>query len=139
MSRSPKFIAALVASAALAVTGIAAAASVGPTHVTVDVAPSLVAGDTAPFDVAGVKAIRRGKAIPRGYVLIGRQVTIKRGKHAAGAMLFFKCPDGKRLKSFATTGRAGFSAHQNYVNRRQTYVGSFMGRDATGAVYAVCR
>jgi hypothetical protein len=139
MRTSLKFFAALATTAAIGITGIAAAAPVGPTLVTVEPAAALSAGDTSPFDVPGVKAIRRGKAIPAGYVLIGQKVTIKRGKIPAGASLFFKCPGNKRLKSFATTGKAGFSAYQNYVNHRQTYIGSFMARDATGTVYAVCR
>jgi hypothetical protein len=138
--RTPsKSIAALAAAAALGVTGIAGAASDAPTQVTVEPVATLTAGDTAPFDAAGVKAIRRGKPIPRGYVMIGQKVTIKRGKIPAGATLFFKCPDGKRLKTFGTTGRAGFTAYRNYVNHRQTYVASYSGSDATGIVYAVCR
>jgi hypothetical protein len=139
MSRSLKLIAALAATAVLAVTAIAAAASGAPTQVTVSAVPSLVAGDTSPFHVPGVQAIRRGKPIPAGYVLVGRRVAIKRGKHAAGAMLFFRCPDRRRLKSFATRGQAGFLSINDYVNHRQTYVGSMMTRDATGTVYAVCR
>ncbi|MGI9097167.1 MAG: hypothetical protein ACR2H2_01510 [Solirubrobacteraceae bacterium] len=139
MRTSSKSIAALAAAAALAIPGIAGAASDGPTQVTVEPVPTLKAGATAPFDAAGVRAIRRGKPIPSGYVLIGQKVTIKRGTIPAGATLFFKCPDGKRLKTFGTTGRAGFTAYRNYVNHRQTYVSSYSGRDATGTVYAVCR
>lgn len=139
MRTASKSIAALAAAAALGVTGIAGAASSGPTQVIVEPAATLKAGDKAPFDAPGVRVIRRGKPIPAHYVLVGRKVTIKRGKIPAGATLFFKCPDGKRLKTFATTGRAGFTAYRNYVNHRQTYVSSYSGRDATGTVYAVCR
>jgi len=138
--RTPsKSIAALAAVAALGTTGIAGAAPDGPTQVTVEPVPTLKAGDTAPVDAAGVKAIRRGKPIPSGYVLIGQKVTVKRGKIPAGANLFVKCPDGKRLKTFGTTGRAGFIAYRNYVNHRQTYVASYSASDATGTIYAVCR
>jgi hypothetical protein len=132
-------ITALAATAALATSATAVAAVDGPTQVTVEPAAALIAGDIAPFDAPGVKVIRRGKAIPAGYVLLGQKVTIKRGKLAAGASLFFKCPAGKRLKSFATTGDAGFSARQTYVNHRQTYVDSVRNIDAIGVVYAVCR
>jgi len=104
-----KSIAALAATAAVGIAGIAVAAPEGPTQVTVEPAASLMAGDRAPFDAAGVKAIRRGKPIPTGYVLIGQKVTIKRGKLPAGATLFFKCPGDKRLKTFATTGQAASS------------------------------
>jgi hypothetical protein len=139
MRTSSKSIAALAATAAIGITGIAAAAPEGPTLVTVEPAPTLNAGDKAPFDAAGVKAIRRGKPIPAGYVLIGQKVTIKRGKIPAGATLFFKCPGTKRLKTFGTIGRAGFLANRDYVDHRQTYISSYSGRDATGTVYAVCR
>jgi hypothetical protein len=134
-----KSIAAITVTAALGVGAVADAAGDAPTQVTVQPVASITAGATSPFDVPGVKAIRRGKAIPAGYVLIGRQITIKRGEVAAGASLFFRCPDGKRLKSFATTGRAGFSSHGSYVGHRQTYVDSFSSRDAVGNLYAVCR
>lgn len=131
-------IAAAAAAATLGISGIAAAAD-GPTQVVVESVPTLTAGATAPFDAPGVKAIRRGKAIPSGYVLIGRTVTIKRGELAAGATLFFRCPGTKRLKTFGVTGDAGFGAIQDYVNHRQTYVTSFRATDSIGTVYAVCR
>lgn len=139
MRTSSASIAALAAAAAIGITGIAAAAPEAPTQVTVEPAVTLTAGTKAPFDAPGVRAIRRGKPLPAGYVLIGQKVTIKRGKIPAGASLFFKCPDGKRLKTFGTIGRAGFRADRDYVDRRQTYISSFSGRDATGTVYAVCR
>ena len=139
MRTSLKGISALAATAALAVSATAVAATNGPTQVTVEPVAALTAGDISPFDAPGVRAIRRGKAIPAGYVLPGQKVTIKRGQLAAGASLFFKCPGTKRLKSFATTGTAGFSARQTYVNHRQTYLDSFRNVDAIGVVYAVCR
>jgi hypothetical protein len=139
MRTSSKSIAALAAAAAIAISGIAVAAPEGPTQVTVEPAPTLTAGTRAPFDAAGVKAIRRGKPIPAGYVLIGQKVSVKRGKLPAGASLFFKCPDGKRLKTFGTIGYGGFRADRDYVDHRQTYISSFSGRDSTGTIYAVCR
>jgi hypothetical protein len=120
-------------------TGFAGAASDGPTQITVQPAVTLEAGSIAPFNAAGVKAIRRGNPIPRGYVLIGQTVTIKVGKVPAGASLDFICPDRKRLQTFGTTGRAGFTAtDRNYPNHRRTVVDSYAG-NGTGAVYAVCR
>jgi len=74
-----------------------------------------------------------------GYVLNGQTVTIKVGDAPAGASLIFLCPDHKRLKTFGTTGRAGFRAvDPNYVNHRRTIVDSYAG-NGTGTVYAVCR
>jgi len=136
---SSKWITALAATAGLAMAAAAVAAVEGPTQVSVEPVAALTAGDRSPFDVPGVKAIRRGKAIPSGYVLLGQKVTIKRGKLAAGASLFVKCPAGKRLKSFATTGAAGFVARRPYFNHRQAYIESFRNVDAIGVVYAVCR
>jgi hypothetical protein len=136
---SSRPIAALAAAVAAGISGIASAAPEGPTQVTVEPAPTLTAGATAPFDAAGVKAIRRGKPIPAGYVLIGQRITIKRGAVPAGATLFFKCPDGKRLKTFDTSGTAGGTAYYEYRNHRQTYISSFSNFDATGTLYAVCR
>jgi hypothetical protein len=139
MRASVKCITALAATGALAMSATAVAAPAGPTQVTVEPAATLTAGDIAPFDAPGVKTIRRGKAIPKGYVLLGQKVTIKRGKLTAGASLFFRCPAAKVLKSFATTGEAGFSARTTYVNHRQTYIDSVRNVDATGVVYAICR
>jgi hypothetical protein len=142
MLTSSKCVAALATVASIGVVGVvgvAAAAFDGPTQITVEPAASLTAGEKSPFDVAGVKAIRRGKAIPAGYVLPGLKVTIKRGKVAAGASLHFKCPDAKRLKSFATDGQAGFTSRQTYVNHHEAWVESFRTRDGSGIVYAVCR
>lgn len=139
MHTPSKSIAALAAAAALGTTGIALAASDGPTQITVEPAKTLTAGAVAPFDAAGVKAIRRGKPIPAGYVLIGQTVTIKTGKVPAGASLMFRCPGDKRLKSFGTIGRAGFSAvDRNYGGHHRTNIDSYAG-DGTGTVYAVCR
>lgn len=139
MRRSSRSIAALVAAVALGGIGTAHAASDGPTQITVEPAATLKAGDIAPFNAAGVKVIRRGKPIPAGYVLIGQTVTIKVGKAPAGASLTFTCPDRKRLRTFGTTGRAGFTAtDRNYPNHRRTVVDSYAG-NGTGTVYAVCR
>jgi hypothetical protein len=136
----------LTAAALAAIAGFAgptsALAQDGPTSVTVQPQTRLVAGQTAPFDAPGVRGIRRGRAIPAGYVLVGQRVTIVRGRNLAGAALSFRCPGGKRLKTFGVVGRAGFSATRNYLNRRQTIVVSLpSGRDtrSTGTIYAVCR
>ena len=139
MRTSTKSVATLAVIATIGFAGLAAAAFSGPTQITVEHAVSLKAGDKSPFDAAGVKAIRRGKPIPAGYVLPGLKVTIKRGKVAAGASLHYLCPDNKRLKSFATVGQAGFASRQTYLNHRSAWVESFRTRDGSGILYAVCR
>jgi hypothetical protein len=137
-----KTIPALVVAAALAAGGVGIAADTA-TQLTVEPVASLQAGDTAPFDAAGVKAIRRGKPIPAGYVLVGQKVTNTRGQAGAGAALYFRCPGAKRLKTFGTTGeRALAAADQAYVDHRSTWVRSAPGKKGEpviGTAYAVCR
>ena len=137
-----KTIAAVVAVAALAAGGVSIAADTA-TQIAVEPVAALKAGDTSPFDAAGVKAIRRGKAIPSGYVLVGQKVTNTRGQTSTGAALYFRCPDNKRLKTFGTTGdRALAAADRPYVDHKSTYVRSapgIKGQTVTGIAYAVCR
>lgn len=133
---------AVLGSAALLLGASTALAAQGPTEITVDPATTVKAGEKSPFDAPGVRAIRRGKPIPKGYVLVGRKVQVKRGKNAAGAALPFRCPGTKRLRTFGLTGRAGFVAPRDYVGHRSTIVISLpSGRlsRASGTVYAVCR
>ena len=128
--------------AAVAGAGVAVAAD-GATDIKVTAAPTLGAGQTAPFDAAGVKAVRRGRPIPAGYLLVGQTVDIQRGAKSAGAALTFRCPGTKRLRTFVVVGNAGFSAvDRNYPGHRQTAVMSFPPprlAHSTGTVYAVCR
>jgi hypothetical protein len=144
MTTHRRLAAALGCLAAVAAAGTGAAvAADGATQIEVRAAPTLGPGQTAPFDAAGVKAIRRGKPIPAGYRLIGRQVDITRGASAAGAALTFRCPQGKTLRTFGTIGNAGFTAtSRTYPGHRQTTIVSFAPpqlQRATGTVYAVCR
>jgi hypothetical protein len=132
----PRLIAALTAVAIIAGgTGTALAQQEGDVTVTVAPKTTLMPGDTSPFDAPGVHAIRRGQDIPSGYRIIGREVS--GGGHGVGAAIRFTCPDHKRLKTFATTGKAGFRATSDYVNHRSTIIDS-IGR-GDGTVYAVCR
>ena len=141
MSKSSRIVAAVCSVAVLAGTGAASAAD-GSSQITVHAPMQLKAGQTAPFDAPGVKAIRRGKPIPAGYVLVGQQVDVSRGAKTSGAALRFTCPDAKRLKTFGVTGHAGFFAPQNYGDHRTANIMSFPPphlRQASGTVYAVCR
>jgi hypothetical protein len=142
MSKTARIIAVACALALLAGAGAAIAAD-GSSQITVHAPTQLRAGQTAPFDAPGVKAIRRGKPIPRGYQLIGQQVQITRGAKTAGAALLFRCPQGKTIRTFGVVGNAGFSAvDRNYPGHRQTTIVSFPPpriATATGTVYAVCR
>ena len=148
MTNRTRLIAAAGCVAALGGSGVAMAQDgTTPTRVAVTDAPTLTAGQTAPFDAPGVRVIRRGKPIPRGYVLVGQTVDITRGTRggnakSAGAALSFRCPGTKRLRTFGVVGNAGFSAPTDYVRHRQAFVFSFAPprlQHATGTVYAVCR
>ena len=137
--------AAMAATVALAAGGTALAATGGsdaPTTVTVTPAPTLQAGTIAPFDAPGVRAIRRGKPIPSGYVLTGFKIKVDRGAKMAGAALRFACPDGKRLRTFGVTGHAGFASDGHYVDHKVAWVTSTpsaANAGSEGTLYAVCR
>jgi hypothetical protein len=137
-----KTIAATVAVAAVAAGGVSIAADTA-TQITVEPVASLSAGDIAPFDAAGVKAIRRGKAIPAGYVLVGQKVVNTRGTLGAGAAMYFRCPDGKRLRTFGATGtRSLATIDRGYVGHKATWARSApgtKGETVSGTAYAVCR
>jgi hypothetical protein len=150
-TRTTTIVAAALAAAALGAGGTALAATAGddaqPTTVAVSPAPTITAGTIAAFDAPGVKAIRRGKAIPAGYVLVGYRIQIHRGTKMAGAALRFACPDGKRLRSFGLIGHAGFAAERDYVGHKVTWIMSTPGMntpegrltDADGTLYAICK
>lgn len=141
MSKSRRIIAAAGAVALLAGAGAALAAD-GDNTITVAPPTQITAGHKAPFDAPGVKAIRRGKLIPKGYVLVGQKVSITRGAHLAGAALKFTCPDDKVLKTFGVTGHAGFLALRDYPDHHTTDIISYPPphlKQASGTVYAVCR
>ncbi len=131
----------------LAVSALSAGAAAGTagaldgdTTSTVGPPKQLVAGATAPFDAPGVKAIRQGKAIPAGYVLVGRTVATKAGRGSAGAAIRLSCPSGKVLQTLGATGRTGLQLTQKYLGRSATNVMSLDGRGSTsGTVYGVCR
>ena len=136
----------LIVLAAAGIVAITVAGSViaadTATEISVTTTRSFMPGDTSPGDAPGVKAIRRGKAIPAGYRIIGQRVTNQRGTPGAAAALHFRCPDAKRLKTFMVTGDVGFSSISTYVDRRQTWVRthpSKKGQTTAGNVYAVCR
>ena len=142
MSRT-RITAVLTALAVVAGAGSAiAAATDTPTTVTVGSTTRLVAGDRAPFDAPGVRAIRAGKPVPAGYVLLGRSVKVDRGTNVAGAAIHVFCPGAKRQRTFGVTGNAGFQITTDYVGHRSTVIVSLPdGRKAhtSGTVYAVCR
>lgn len=121
--------------------GTAVAAS-GDAVMTLGSTTQLVAGAQSPIDAGGVKAVRRGKAIPAGYVLVGRKLTIEPGGGAAGAIVRLTCPAGKTLRTYGVTGTAGGSAARgDYVGKRRGEILAFgrPGQTSSATYYGVCR
>ena len=139
MSKTSRIIAAACAVALLAGTGAAIAAD-GSSQITVHAPTQLTAGQTAPFDAPGVKAIRRGKPIPAGYVLVGQRVDVQRGARPPAA-LKFTCP-GQAPEDLRRHRPRRVPRRQNYGDHRTANVMSFPPphlQQASGTVYAVCR
>jgi hypothetical protein len=135
-------LAGAAALAAGAVAGVATAAD-GDAQITVGPQQTLHAGQTAPFDAAGVKAIRSGKPIPSGYVLVGRKVTVNRGTAGSvGAAFKLSCPDGKRARTMGGTGKIGPNIIDRYVGHRDVRAAAWSpprSPQASGTIYVVCR
>jgi hypothetical protein len=106
------------------------------------------AGQKSPVDVGGVRAVRAGRDVPAGYVLIGRQVKITRGTQAAYGALTMRCPAGKTLRGLARQGKVGLNVmglghydHKRFVNVLVTFDANNTpaGQTVEGAILAVCR
>lgn len=147
MFTTRKHLAILTAGAALAAAGATAVASTAAsTDATVTIGPqvSLHAGQTSPFDAPGVKAVRRGKAIPSGYVLVGRKVTIDRGTAGStGAVMKLSCPSGTSVRTIGQTGQngPGIIGSTNYTGHHDVRVAVWsppLDVRSTGMSYAVC-
>ena len=143
--RIPKSVATVAVAVAVATTGaIAAGAAEGDAQISVGPQVTLKAGQTAPFDAGGVRAVRRDKPIPSGYVLVGRKVTIDRGTSGSvGAAFKLSCPSGKTARTLGGTGQNGPSLiGSRYVGHRDVRVAVWSpprAPQSTGMSYVVCR
>jgi hypothetical protein len=149
-SRIRILIALAVVGAVAAGAGTALAASQG-TDSQVTISPRTVvasAGQTSPVDVGGVRAVRAGKPIPSGYVLVGRHVKFVRGTEAGYGALTMRCPAGKTLRGLARQGNIGPQVYRdvNYPGKRSVNVivdfdanHTPVGGTAEGTVLALCR
>ena len=149
-SRIRILIALAVVGAVAAGAGTALAASQG-TDSQVTISPRTVvasAGQTSPVDVGGVRAVRAGKPIPSGYVLVGRHVKFTRGTEAGYGALTMRCPSGKTLRGLARQGQIGPQVvrDMHYPGKRSvdlivTYDANHtpVGGTAEGTVLALCR
>jgi hypothetical protein len=133
-----------------AAAGTALAASQG-TDSQVTISPRAVvasAGQTSPVDVGGVRAVRAGKPIPTGYVLVGRHVKFTRGTEVGYGALTMRCPSGTTLRGLARQGQVGPQVVRDtrYPGKRSvdlivTYDVNRtpIGGTAEGTVLALCR
>lgn len=118
-----------------------AGAADGDSTITIGAQKVTAAGQTSPFDAGGVRAVRRGKAIPSGYLLVGRKLTIEPGANAAGAIVRLTCPAGKTLRTYGQTGTAGGSkAEGDYVGDRRGEILAFglANKTVQATYYGVC-
>jgi hypothetical protein len=139
-----------VVGAVAAAAGTAFAATQG-TDSQVTISPRTVvasAGQTSPVDVGGVRAVRAGKPIPAGYVLIGRHVKFTRGSEVGYGALTMRCPAGKTLRGLAEHGDVGPQVYRdrNYPGKRSvdlivTYNANAtaVGGTVEGTILALCR
>jgi hypothetical protein len=149
--------AAVVVAAACAVGAGAAVAGGGP-DTTSSVGPRVLTSAPAPSPVhfPGVPAARAGEPLPRGYVAVGHDVSITRGKALAYPAFTLRCPAGKRLKTFAArgevapqiVGRSPFVRRREFGYRNKPSWGVVVdfdvravgvGDTAAGTVYGLCR
>jgi hypothetical protein len=139
-----------VVGAVAAAAGTALAATQG-TDSQVTISPRTVvasAGQTSPVDVGGVPAVRAGKPIPSGYVLIGRHVKFTRGTEVGYGALTVRCPAGKTLRGLARQGQVAPQVIRDthYPGKRSVDVivdynarVTPVGGTAEGTVLALCR
>jgi hypothetical protein len=139
-----------VVGAVAGAAGTALAASQG-TDSQITISPRTVvasAGQTSPVDVGGVPAVRAGKTIPAGYVLVGRHVKFTRGTEAGFGALTMRCPSGKTLRGLARQGQVGPQVVRDtrYSGKRSVALivdydanHTPVGGTAEGTVLALCR
>jgi hypothetical protein len=138
--------AAVVAMLALGAPALAAA----PPDTTISVSPrvEIPAPGVSPADFPGVSNVREGSALPRGWVVVGRDVRITRGAEPAFAALRMTCPKGKTWRSGTASDDIGASLldRNARVGKRSVLVmATFatsevrVGETAAGTVFALCR
>lgn len=131
----------------LAVSGSAAAAS---SDTTISVSPrvEIAAPDPSPADFPGVSKVRAGEPLPRGWVVVSRDVRFERGGEVAFAALRMTCPKGKTWRSGTSTDGIGASVLDRDPRARKRSVlvlATFptsdvrIGTSVSGKVFALCR
>jgi hypothetical protein len=139
--------AACAGAASLALCGTAFAAASSDTTIAVSPRVETVAPADSPASFPGVTGVSEGARLPRGWVVVGRDVRITRGDEPAFAALRMVCPKGKSWRSGAAGGDVGVSVlDRNARGKRSVLVMATsstsdvrVGTTASGTVYALCR
>ena len=144
----------LAGGAAIAQTG--APTAPGTTSMSVGPRVELPAGAIDPTDFPGVHDDRRGQPIPSRFRAISYAVSITRGTTETYPTFTVRCPAGRKLFTFASTGGVGpqIVGYTPFIRRRGfDYSGKSswgvvadynrrdvkVGETVTGTVYAICR
>lgn len=144
--RSSRAVAgAVLASLALGTSAVAAHA----TDTKIIVAPRVLmsAPASSPVDFPGVAKVRAGEALPRNWVVVGRNVKIARGSEVAYAALRLTCPKGTTWRTGASSGAVGASVLDRSTRGKRSVLvmatiadaGVAVGATVSGTVYALCR
>jgi hypothetical protein len=139
--------AALALIAATAAGGVAAAADGGPTSISVSPRTLVAAPLDSPADFPGVAKARAGAPLPKGYVVVGRDVRLARGGEAAYAAMRMVCPRGKTWRTGTATGDVGLTVLDRTVSKKRSVLvmatydagTTALGQTAAGTLYALCR
>ncbi len=115
----------------------------------IDVAPRVetAAPAASPATFPGVTSVRAGARLPRGWVVVGRDVEITRGDEPAFAALRMTCPKGTSWRSGTADGEIGLSILDRSARGKRSVLvmAKFstsevaVGEVAAGTVYALCR
>jgi hypothetical protein len=142
---------AVAASLTLAGSAVAAGATDAiPTDTTLTVSPRVVltSPQRSPVAFPGVTRVRQGVALPRGWVVVGRDVQIVRGTEVAFAAFRMTCPRHTTWRGgTANDDIAASVLDRDALSRKRsvlvlaTFATSVVraGEAATGKVFALCR
>ena len=138
---------AVAVAASLALCGPALAAAEPDTTISVSARALTRAPAVSPADFPGISKVRKGRALPRDWVVVARDVRITRGAEPAFAALRMTCPRGSTWRSGATTGDVGASVLDRSARGKRSLLvmATFStadiraGETASGSVLALCR
>jgi hypothetical protein len=138
--------AAACAVAALALAGPAIAAHAADTTIVVSPREQAVAPAVSPVAFPGISVVRKGAPLPRGWVVVRRDVKITRGDELASGAFRMTCPKARTWRSGTANGNILASVLDRSPRKRSVLVlATFPAREvpagetAAGTVFALCR